>query len=107
MAGTNGYRVGSQCFSSKEAAVDQIMSQVVPVVTANGTLQHPVKHGAVWQYNGHLVELTLPKCDPSEDFEDGITVATYIVGLMFVAFVIKTAVRVFKLAGDSGSSEDQ
>lgn len=106
MAGTNGYRVGMQCYPTKEAATDQLMSQVVPVVTANGTLAHPVKQGAVWQYNGHPIQLTLPECDPTEDFNDGLTVAAYIIGLMFIAFVFKTAIRLFRTA-DTGSDHDE
>lgn len=106
MAGTNGYRVGNQCHSSLEAAADHVMSQVVPVVTANGTLAHPVKQGAVWHYNGHPVKLTLPECDPTEDFNDGLTIAAYIVGLMFIAFVFKTAIRLFHSA-DRGNDHDE
>lgn len=82
------------------------MSQVVPVVTANGTLAHPVKQGAVWQYNGQPIQLTLPECDPAEDFNDGLTVAAYLVGLMFIAFTIKTVIRLFWKV-DTGSDHDE
>lgn len=101
MAGT-GYRVGSHCFADAQQAADYLMSQTVPVVTANGTLAHPVRQGADWYYNGHRVVLTLPHCDPNEEFNDGLYVGAQIVLMMLIAFAIKEAVRLFRRA-DGGS----
>lgn len=107
MGGTTGYRVGGQCFTSAEAATDYLMSQVVPTIDQNGTLQHPVKQGVVWHYGGQKVALTLPACNPSEDFEDGLTVGVEVVALMFIAFVIRQAVGLFRLAGGTREGEDE
>ena len=104
MAGT-GYRVGARCFADKADAQDFVLSQVVPAIRSDGTMSHPVKHGAVWQYGGQPVVLTFPECDPMADFDDGLTVAAYVVGMMFVAFVFRVAIGMFK-QGAAGDYQD-
>lgn len=105
MSGT-GKQVGSECYSSNEVATDHVMSLVVPVIAQDGTLHHPVKQGAVWHYNGQPVSLTLPDCDPMEQFNDGLQVGIQIIVLMFVAMVIKLAIRILKLPNDRYVDDD-
>lgn len=83
------YRIGSQCFSSKEAATDYQMSTVAPVITQDGKLLHPVKNGETWTFAGQPVNLSFGDCDPVAEFKDGAAVAAAIVGLMVTAYCIR------------------
>ena len=69
--------------------------------------RHPAAPSEVWHYGGQKVALTLPACNPSEDFEDGLTVGVEVVALMFIAFVIRQAVGLFRLAGGTREGEDE
>lgn len=74
------YRVGYQCFLTKEAAHDYLLSQQLPTITQNGDLIRPVKQGEHWYLQGQKVDLSLPECDVREQIEMG--------GLMSVPFII-------------------
>lgn len=100
MAGaTQGYQVGSQCFTSKTQATDFVMSQVVPVIKSDGTFINPIYKSSHWEIGNNKVEMQFPECKPLEQFEDGLILGIEIVALMFIAFIIKTAIRLFKFAG--------
>lgn len=81
-----GYRVGNQCFATKEAATDYQMSSVVPIITADGKLLHPVKTGGTWTFAGQTANLHFGECDPAADFKQGATIAGQIVIVMIVAY---------------------
>lgn len=83
------YRIGSQCFSTKEAATDYQMSMVAPTITQDGKLLHPVKNGEVWTFAGQPVNLSFGECDPVAEFKDGATIGAAIVGVMITAFCIR------------------
>lgn len=87
------YRIGNQCFGSKEAATDYQMSQVLPVITADGKLQHPVKNGEVWQYAGQTVKLDFPQCDPAAEFGQGAAIGGAIGVLLAMAYGIRQLCR--------------
>lgn len=84
-----GYRIGAQCFSSYEAATDYQLSQVVPTITADGKLQHPVKQGEVWTYAGQEIKPSFGSCDIAQEFSQGAQIGGAIVLLMVVAWGIR------------------
>lgn len=88
-----GYRVSQHCFATIDSATDFVMSQVVPAILPDGSLVHPVKQGSDWTYNGHVVQLSLPTCDPMSDYKDGQAVGAMICVLMLIAFGIKLSVK--------------
>ena len=81
-----GYQIGLQCFSTLEGAMNYQMSQVVPSVTADGRLLHPIKQGSQWTFGGQVVMQTFPECDQAKDFRDGSALAGQIAILMVLAF---------------------
>lgn len=93
-----GYRIGFQCFETKEAATDFQMSVITPRITENGQLVHPIKNGQTWTFSGQPVNLSFGECDPIADFKAGATIASAIVAIMvtafctrfFVSFVLKS-----------------
>lgn len=84
-----GYRIGSQCFDTVEAATDYQMSLVVPAMTAEGTLVHPVKQGGKWTFGGQPVQLSFGDCDPKADFAAGAEIAGYLIAAMALAWGIR------------------
>ena len=84
-----GYRVGSQCFATKEAAIDFQMSSVVPTITADGKLVHPVKTGGTWTFSGQTVNLHFGDCDPAADFKEGSSIAAAIAAVMVLAYCLR------------------
>lgn len=88
-----GYRIGFQCFDTKEAATDYQMSLVVPQITQDGSLHYPTKHNKTWTYQGHVVDLSFAECDKKAEFEAGQEIAFAFVGLFAVAFVFKFLVK--------------
>lgn len=81
-----GYRIGFQCFETIESATDYQMSMVVPAISADGSLVHPVKQGGKWTVSGQPVQLSFGHCDPTADFKDGAVIAMAFVGLMVAAY---------------------
>ena len=88
-----GYRIGWQCFGSQEAALDYQMSQVIPAITADGKLQHPVKQGKTWFYAGQEVKPSFGECDPEQDYADGVQIGGAIMLLMASAYGIRFVVQ--------------
>lgn len=88
-----GYRIGFQCFDTKEAATDYQMSLVVPQITQDGSLFYPVKQGKTWTYQGQAVNLSFGECDKKAEFEAGQALAFAFVKLFVIAFGIKFLVK--------------
>lgn len=88
-----GYRIGFQCFETKEAATDYQMSLVVPQITQDGTLFYPKKQDKTWFYQGKAVDLSFGHCDKKEEFRAGQEIAFTIVGVFVIAFVFKFVVK--------------
>lgn len=88
-----GYRIGFQCFDTKEAATDYQMSLVVPQIIQDGSLHYPIKQGDKWTYHGQEVNLSFGQCDKKAEFEAGKEIAFAFVGVFAVAFVFKFLVK--------------
>lgn len=84
-----GYRIGFQCFATKEAATDYQMSMVAPTILSDGRMVYPEKSGETWHYMGQPVNLDFGVCEPMEDFKDGVYIAGLYVGLFALAFLFK------------------
>ena len=84
-----GYRIGFQCFETQQAATDYKMSLVVPTITADGTLVHPIKQGDTWMFSGHPVQLQFGECDPAADLYAGVEFAMAFTVLMAVAWAFR------------------
>ena len=91
-----GYLAGGQCFGSVQEASDYKMSQVVPAVTADGSLKTPVYQNGKWYYGSQEVKLTFPPCDPAAYVTDGALVASVAISVAAFAFVIRWTIRVFQ-----------
>lgn len=100
-----GYRVGRQCFDTVESATDYQMSMVVPTVTADGSLMHPVKQGDVWTYAGQPVVLSFGHCDPAADFSAGAKIAGALILCMATAWGIRFLINFLMIADDRGYEE--
>lgn len=87
------YRVGNECFLTKETATDYQMSKVVPTITADGNLYYPVKRADTWYYQGQQVELSFGECNPETDFYAGVQISGIFVGMFALAFVFKFTAR--------------
>ena len=81
-----GYRVGFQCFDTINAATDYQMSLVVPSITADGAMVHPIKQGETWTYAGQPVSLSFATCDPMQDYKQGLELGMVLVGLFALAW---------------------
>lgn len=88
-----GYRVGVQCFLSKEAATDYKMSVVAPEILSDGQFVYPIKQGDKWLYQGQVVELSFAECDPQAEFKAGQEVAFAFVALFALVFMFKFVVK--------------
>ncbi|MDO4694177.1 MAG: hypothetical protein Q4A62_06070 [Eikenella sp.] len=97
-----GYRIGYQCFASQEAAYDFLLSQQPPVITADGQLIRPVKHGQNWQLNGQQIVLSLPECSPTEQIAHGALVGS---SVLMVAAVVLLFRSIYRLIYDMGSDD--
>lgn len=100
------HRIGFQCFDTEAAATDYQMSLVVPVVTADGSLVHPVKQGETWTHQGQPVKLSFGTCDPAQDFKDGLQVASVFIGLIVTAWCFRYLYRFIDQLGRQGESEE-
>ena len=99
------YRVGRQCFETLQSATDYQMSLVVPIITADGTLVHPVKQGEVWTYAGRPVNLSFGHCNPTEDLQAGMQIAGAFITLMAVAFCFRFLAKFISKMGENAVSE--
>lgn len=100
------YRVGRQCFATKESATDYQMSMVVPTITADGSLVHPVKQGQTWTYAGKPVNLSFGHCDPTEDLRAGAEIAGAMILACAIAYGIRLLSRVIWDTAPPSHSED-
>ncbi len=91
-----GYLAGGQCFGSVQEASDYKMSQVVPAITADGSLKTPVYQNGKWYYGSQEVKLTFTPCDPAAYVKDGALVASVAISVAAFAFVIRWTIRVFR-----------
>ena len=68
-----GYQIGNQCVDKKVEAENHYFSQVIPTITADGKLLQPTYQTTQgWFYQGKKLEISLPKCDPVQNFKDGM-----------------------------------
>ena len=88
-----GYRIGWQCFDTYEAATDYQMSQVIPSISADGKLLHPVKNGSKWLYQGQEVKPSFGSCAIEQEVQQGIQLGGMLVGLMCIAFCFKLLIK--------------
>lgn len=88
-----GYRVGFQCFNTKEAAMDYKMSLVVPQIIQDGTLTYPKKQADKWTYQGQLIDLSFAECDKKAEFKAGQELAFSFVFVFVSVFVIKFIIK--------------
>ncbi|MFD1245369.1 hypothetical protein [Paralysiella testudinis] len=100
------YRVGRHCFATIEAATDYQMSLVVPTVTADGSLVHPVKQGDTWTHAGQPVHLSFGTCDPQADLAAGMQVAGIIIMLFAVAWSFRFLMRFIQTLPERGNESD-
>lgn len=105
-----GYRIGFQCFDTKEAATDYQMSLVVPQIVQDGSLYYPIKQGNKWVYQGQEIDLSFGECDKKAEFKAGQELAFAFVGIFAAAFVFKFIVKfiysAFWLETDVHSEQD-
>lgn len=95
-----GYRVGRICYETKQEAVDVVVSQVLPVITADGSLRHPVKQGDNWQYAGQPVNLSLPECDPNEYFKAGLEVSQIVIVILATIYGFRLIKKIIERMPD-------
>lgn len=100
-----GYRIGRQCFDTVQSATDYQMSMVVPIITANGTLTHPVKQGEQWTYSGQPVQLSFGHCDPMADFKAGSQIAAAFITVMAIAWTLRYLARFISRMGEDAVAE--
>lgn len=91
-----GYQVGGQCFGSVQEASNYKMSQVLPTITADGSLKTPTYQNNQWHYSGQQVTLTFPECDLQAQFIDGVKVGLILVVLMLIAYIFRLIIRMFR-----------
>lgn len=101
-----GYRVGYQCFTTKELAHDYILSQQAPVVTQDLKLLRPVKHGNEWYFNGQKVELSFPQCDIAEQVEHGILFGLPLILIAILIFGFNQIRRMIERLMSVGERDD-
>ena len=101
-----GYRVGMQCFESRELAQDYVLSQVPPLLTENAVI-HPVKSGSSWIYQGQIVELSFPECSAVEQIQLGALLAAPVIVLAGLVFAFRGAIwLVNHISKDDGGGDD-
>lgn len=81
-----GYQVGNVCYTTKKEAENVYFSKVVPVIAADGKLHHPIYQDA-WYYNGRILQISLPECEPLDNFKLGFELGFYFISIFIVLFV--------------------
>lgn len=98
-----GYRVGHQCFMTSEQAHDYILSQQLPVITADGKIIRPIKYNQDWYLQGQKVDLSLPRCDVVEQMTLGAFVGLIFMLVILLVFTFKTIYKmIYMMGGDDG-----
>ena len=91
-----GYQVGNQCIADKVQAENHYFSLIVPTVGQDGRLHHPTYSNGQWKLNGQVLQISLPECDPAQNFRDGAELGWYLFGIMAAVYVfgiIKKQIR--------------
>lgn len=83
-----GYQVGRICHLTHDAAINDVMTRVVPTIDKDGVLHHPVFNGNTWEYKGQAVSLAFPQCDPMEYHKIGKEIGLQLVIIMSSVFVV-------------------
>lgn len=99
-----GYRVGMQCFESRELAQDYVLSQVPPLLTENAVIS-PVKSGSSWIYQGHIVELSFPECSQVEQIQLGALLAAPVIVLAGLVFAYRGAIKLIEYLGKAEDND--
>ena len=92
-----GYRVGNQCYETKELATNVILSQSLPSFTPDGVIRPEFKNEK-WYLNNQEVKLFFPVCDPVEDFQNGFLLSMSVYLLFIAAFGIRVILRLIRNA---------
>lgn len=100
------YRVGYQCFLTKEAAHDYLLSQQLPTITQNGDLIRPVKQGEHWYLQGQKIDLSLPECDVAGQIAQGALLSGILIFLAIIVFAIKQIKYLIESISEVGSGHD-
>lgn len=88
-----GYRVGFQCFENIEVANDFVLSQIAPVITAEGKLIYPQKVGKEWFLNGEKIVLSFPECSVVEQFSNGVKLASPLLTIFVLIFCFRLVAK--------------
>ena len=99
-----GYRVGYQCFNDKETAHDYLLSQQLPLITADGQLIRPIKQGQNWYLNGTQIQLSFPECDIATQIGYGGLLIAPFIGLAIIVFGIKQIISLMKSLSQIGDT---
>uniref|UniRef100_A0AAU8B4H3 Uncharacterized protein n=1 Tax=Dulem virus 54 TaxID=3145765 RepID=A0AAU8B4H3_9VIRU len=95
-----GYRVGRVCYDTQQQATDVVMSQVLPTITADGSLMLPVYQSpGQWQYAGQTVQLSLPQCDPQEYMTAGFEISKIVIVGLAVVYGVRLIKKMIERAG--------
>lgn len=100
------YRVGYQCFMTKESAHDYLLSQQLPTITQDGKILRPVKQGKDWYLQGQKVELSFPSCDIAEQIAMGGILSGVLIFLALIVFAIKQAKKLIESLSSVGANDD-
>lgn len=92
-----GYQVGFQCFDTKEAATNYLLSQVPPTVTNNGLLK-PIFFNGKWTYEGEAINYGFPMCSAEADFKAGVEISASFVTLCFVAYCVRLVIGMLRMS---------
>lgn len=87
-----GYRVGNQCYESKELATNFILSQSLPSFSPDGVIR-PEFRGDKWYLNNQIVSLSFPECSPTDDFQDGFLIGVSVFVLFIISFGLRLVAR--------------
>ena len=99
-----GYRIGNQCFETLDGATDFQMSMVVPTITQDGAMLHPIKQNGQWTFAGQNISLSFATCDPQADFAAGVQISMAFIALCAVAWGLRFLSQfVYKLGSQPDS----
>lgn len=89
-----GYQVGHICHATKQSAENAYFSQVMPNIH-DGKIYQMQYTPLGWQFEGLQVTASLPECDPSQNFQDGLMIGWALFGVSLSMWGIKRIHRWF------------
>ena len=91
-----GYQVGNVCYSEKTLAEDAYFSQVLPVLTSDGSLKMISKKGNNWFYGSVQLKADFPECSASANFKAGVETFSPLVLIAVTLFGAGLITRLLK-----------